>query len=132
MLKLTTPKSFLRFAKNMTVGELKNVTDADLLEYTSEFESTIKGDYEEDYSSVKETNDKMYALALQVYGESSKQAKYLRRNFHKGESVVDIHYSQFPSVAEVNRWVKNSKSGFYEDSCVPALGYERRGLTNNG
>lgn len=126
MLKLTTPKSFLRFAKNMTVGELKNVTDTDLLEYTSEFESTIKGDYEEDYSSVNETNDKMYALAIEVYGGYSKQAKYLHRNFRKGESVVDIHYSQFPSVHEVKTWVENSKSGFYEDSCVPALNYEKK------
>jgi hypothetical protein len=126
MLKLTTPKSFLRFAKNMTVGELKNVTDADLLEYTSEFQSTIQPDNLDDFSSTKETNDKMYALAVQVYGAYSKQAKYLARNFRKGDSLVSIHYSQFPTVSEITRWVENSKSGFYEDGCVPYLNYEKK------
>jgi hypothetical protein len=57
MLNLTTPKSFLRYAKNMTVGELKNVSDNDLLEYASEFESTIKSHYEEDFATVSETNN---------------------------------------------------------------------------
>jgi hypothetical protein len=126
MLKLTTPKSFLRYAKNMTVGELKNVTDNDLLEYSAEFTSTIKVDYEEDYSCVQETNDKMFALAVEVYGSRSKQAKYLERNFRKGESVVDIHYCQFPSSDQLQTWVENSKSGFYEDDCVPANHYNRK------
>jgi len=126
MLKLTTPNSFLRFAKNMTVGELKNITDNDLLEYASEFESTIRMDYESDFASVQETNDKMHSLAVQVYGATSKQAKYLERNFRKGESVVDVHYSQFPSAKELATWVENSKSGFYEDYCVPSNNYNRK------
>lgn len=126
MLKLTTPKSFLRYAKNMTVGELKNVTDSDLLEYSSEMESTIANDYKEDFSCVVEDNGKMYALAIKVYGAGSKQVKYLDRNFCKGENLVDTHYSQFPSASEVNRWVENSKTGFYEDSCVPAMNYQRK------
>ena len=126
MLKLTTPKSFLRFAKNMTVGELKNITDNDLLEYVSEFNTFIKPDYEADYGSVKETNDTMTDLAVQVYGHGSKQHKYLGRNFARGESVVDSHYSQFASPDELEHWVKNSKTGFYEDACVPARNYERK------
>jgi hypothetical protein len=126
MLNLTTPKSFLRYAKNMTVGELKNVSDNDLLEYASEFESTIKSHYEEDFATVSETNNKMFTLAVQVYGAKSKQAKYLERNFRKGESVVDIHYCQFPSACEITTWVENSKSGFYEDYCVPSNNYARK------
>lgn len=123
MLKLTTPKSFLRFAKNMTVGELKNITDTDLLEYNSEFEAIIKADYEEDSAIVKTSNDKMSALALEVYGERSKQVKYLERNFRKGENIVDTHYSQFVSGSQLQKWVDSAKSGFYEDKCVPSNGY---------
>ena len=64
MLKLTVPKSFLRFAKNMTVGELKHVTKKDLLEYTAEFESSLKPDYEEDMGVVSENNNTMMNLSV--------------------------------------------------------------------
>ena len=126
MLKLTTPKSFLRFAKNMTVGELKNVTDHDLLQYKAEIESTLKADYEEDFGTVSEANQTMINLAVAVYGQESKQHKYLYRNFAKGESIVDIHYSVFPSSNELEQWVRNSKSDFYEDYCVPANNYQKK------
>ena len=126
MLKLTEPKSFLRFAKNMTVGELKNVTTTDIMEYEAEFTTTIKPDYDADFATVTATNNTMTELAMQVYGAGSKQHKYLGRNFHKGENLVDAHYSQFPSVYELETWVENSKSGFYEDYCVPAMGYARK------
>ena len=126
MLKLTTPKSFLRFAKNMTVGELKNVTDQDLLQYKAEIESTLKADYEEDFGTVSESNQTMINLAVAVYGLESKQHKYLYRNFAKGESIVDAHYSQFPSSQELETWIENSKSGFYEDYCVPSNSYQRK------
>jgi|TARA_R110000796_G_scaffold4472_7_gene17381 hypothetical protein len=126
MLKLTTPKSFLRFAKNMTVGELKNVTDQDLLQYKAEIESTLKADYEEDFGTVSESNQTMINLAVSVYGQESKQHKYLYRNFAKGESIVDTHYSVFPSSTELEQWVINSKSNFYEDYCVPANNYEKK------
>ena len=126
MLKLTEPKSFLRFAKNMTVGELKNITDKDLMAYQAEFDTTIKPDYEADFSTVTETNETMTELAVQIYGESSKQHKYLYRNFSKGESVVDLHYSVYPRPDELKYWVENSKSGNYEDACVPAQGYLKK------
>ena len=123
MLKLTEPKSFLRFAKNMTVGELKNVTTTDIMEYEAEFTTTIKPDYDADFATVTATNNTMTELAMQVYGAGSKQHKYLGRNFAKGESVVDLHYSVFPSVAELKFWVENSQSGRYDDACVPAQNY---------
>ena len=126
MLKLTTPKSFLRYAKNMTVGELKNVTPQDLLEYKAEFEGTIKSDYDSDFGVVSESNSKMQTLAIAIYGAESKQHKYLYRNFAKGESVVDAHYSQFPSSAHLESWIENSKSGFYEDYCVPSNSYAKK------
>jgi len=126
MLKLKIPKSFLRFAKNMTVGELKNVTPKDLLEYRAEFESIIKPAYEEDYGVVSTTNDTMTELAVQVYGGYSKQTKYLQRNFAKGENLVDSHYSMFPSPNQLDTWVENSQSTLYEDYCVPAKNYARK------
>ena len=126
MLKLTTPKSFLRYAKNMTVGELKNVTPQDLLEYKAEFEGTIKADYESDFGVVSESNSKMQTLAISIYGAESKQHKYLYRNFAKGESVVDAHYAQYPSSTQLEQWIENSKSGFYEDYCVPSNGYAKK------
>ena len=110
----------------MTVGELKNVSKNDLLQYKAEFEGTVKPTYEEDYAVVSTTNDTMTALAEQVYGSYSKQHKYLGRNFHKGENLVDAHYSQFPSIYELETWVENAQSGFYEDYCVPANGYARK------
>jgi len=126
MLKLTVPKSFLRFAKNMTVGELKHVTKKDLLEYTAEFESTLKPDYEEDMGVVSENNNTMMNLSVEVYGAGSKQHKYLERNFRKGENLVDSHYSQYASPLELEHWIENSQAGFYEDYCVPALNYKRK------
>ena len=126
MLKLTVPKSFLRFAKNMTVGELKHVTKKDLLEYTAEFESTLKPDYEEDMGVVSENNNTMMNLSVEVYGSGSKQHKYLERNFRKGENLVDSHYSQYASPLELEHWIENSQAGFYEDYCVPALNYKRK------
>ena len=56
----------MRFAKNMTVGELKNVTKKDLLDYKAEFEADIKTTYEEDHGVVSTTNDTMTELACQV------------------------------------------------------------------
>ena len=126
MLKLTVPNSFLRFAKNMTVGELKHVHKKDLLDYRAEFESTLKPDYEEDMGVVSENNNTMMNLAVEVYGAGSKQHKYLERNFRKGENLVDSHYCQYPSPMELEQWVENSKADFYEDYCVPALNYMRK------
>ena len=126
MPKLTVPNSFLRFAKNMTVGELKHVADKDLLDYRAEFESTIKPDYQEDMGVVSETNSTMMNLSVEVYGSGSKQHKYLQRNFAKGENLVDSHYSQYASPKELEYWVENSKAGFYEDYCVPSLNYQRK------
>ena len=126
MLKLITPKSYLRFAKNMTVGELKNVTKKDLLDYRADFEGNIKPAYEEDYGVLSTANSTMSELAVQVYGTYSKQTKYLERNFSKGENLVDTHYSMFPSPNELDTWVENSKSAFYEDYCVPAQNYARK------
>ena len=126
MLKLTTPKSFLRFAKNMTVGELKNVTPKDLQDYDAEFLTTIKPDYKEDFATVEETNERKCVLVVEVYGDQSKQHKYLYRNFRKGESVVDNHYAQFPNPAHLEAWVENSQSGFYEDYCVPSNSYAKK------
>lgn len=126
MLKLITPKSYLRFAKNMTVGELKNVTAKDLLDYRADFEGNVKPAYEEDYGVVSTTNDTMGELAVLVYGSYSKQTKYLQRNFSKGDNLVDAHYSMFPSPNELDTWVENSKSNFYEDYCVPSQGYARK------
>tara|TARA_R100001594_G_C3922786_1_gene236151 strand:+ start:233 stop:622 length:390 start_codon:yes stop_codon:yes gene_type:complete len=126
MLKLTKPKSFLRFAKNMTIGELKHVSSKDLLQYKAEFESSLKPDYTEDMGVVSETNNTMINLAVEVYGVGSKQHKYLQRNFSRGENLVDTHYSQYASPNELEQWIENSKSGFYEDYCVPALNYQRK------
>lgn len=110
----------------MTVGELKNVTKKDLLDYRAEFESSIKPAYEEDYGVVSVANDTMTELAVQVYGDYSKQHKYLGRNFAKGENIADSHYAMFPSPNELDAWVENSQSGFYEDYCVPAQNYARK------
>ena len=126
MLKLTTPKSFLRFAKNMTVGELKNVTNLDLLSYKAEMQATICPDMDEDLGTVNATNMKMVALAVSVYGEGSKQHKYLTRNFSKGECLVDLHYNMFAKWTLVETWISNSKTGSYADYCVPGQGYERK------
>tara|TARA_Y100000004_G_scaffold196910_1_gene268711 strand:+ start:64 stop:453 length:390 start_codon:yes stop_codon:yes gene_type:complete len=126
MLKLTTPKSFLRFAKNMTIGELKLISAKDLLDYKAEFESSIKPDYTEDMGVVSESNNKMMNLAIEVYGSKSKQHKYLQRNFSKGENLVDSHYSQFAHPDELEQWIENAKGGFYQDYCVPALNYQRK------
>ena len=126
MLKLTTPTSFLRFAKNMTVGELKNVTQQDLMEYKAEFETDIKPAYEEDFGVVSESNQKMINIAVTIYGSESKQHKYLYRNFAKGENLVDSHYCQYPSCGELETWVENSKTGFYEDYCVPSNNYLKK------
>ena len=96
------------------------------MEYEAEFTTTIKPDYEADFATVQATNETMTALAVKVYGTGSKQHKYLGRNFAKGESIVDLHYSVFPSIAELKYWVENSQSGRYEDACVPAQNYAHK------
>ena len=126
MLKLLKPKSFLRYAKNMTVAELKNVTDKDVMEYKTEWTSTISPAFEADKGELQGINSKIEQLSIQVYGEQSKQHKYLYRNFAKGESVVDTHYDQYPHPNEIKYWVENSQSGYYEDGCVPAMGYQKK------
>ena len=126
MLKLEEPKSYLRLAKNMTVGELKNVTNKDMLEYTAEFTTTIEPAYRADKGAVEEVNIKLVSHAISVYGEHSKQHKYLRRNFSKGESLADTHYANFASPHILEMWVKNAKTGMYDDGCVPAMNYERK------
>ena len=110
----------------MTVGELKNVTKKDLLDYKADFESNVKPSYEEDYATVSVTNTTMQELCVEVYGSESKQHKYLYRNFSKGENIADLHYNMFPSPTELDVWVENSQSGFYEDYCIPAKNYARK------
>lgn len=126
MLKLTAPTSFLRFAKNMTVAELKNISNKDLMVYQSELETFLKLDYEADLHEIGESNQQLTALAEQVYGNTSKQVKYLGRNFQKGENVVDLHYKQYPNMRELTQWIENSKGGAYADSCVPGFGYKSK------
>lgn len=126
MLKLTIPKSFLRYAKNMTVAELKNVTDKDLMEYQTEWTGEMLPSYEADTGYLQTVNTEMETLAIKVYGADSKQHKYLYRNFAKGESVVDTHYHQYPNPEQLQYWVENSKTNRYDDACVPAQNYEQK------
>ena len=67
MLKLLKPKSFLRYAKNMTVAELKNVTDKDVMEYQTEWTSNISPAFEADKGELQGINSKMEQLSIQVY-----------------------------------------------------------------
>ena len=126
MLKLTQPKSFLRFANTMTVGELKNVTPLDITTYSLEWESTIAVDRADDLQIMEQKQEAIIAECLELYGHGSKQWKYLHKNYEKGESVAQKHYSQFPDPTTVKDWVENSQTGNYEDSCMPNYQYKHK------
>lgn len=125
-LKLTQPKSFLRFAKTMTVGELKNVSPQDINSYFLEWESTIIEDQKEDLRQMEKNQDVMIQECEELYGHQSKQMKYLLRNYNLGESIASKHYAQFPDPTTVKDWVENSQTGNYDDSCMPNYAYKAK------
>lgn len=126
MLKLKIPKSFLRFANTMTVGELKNINPTDITEYSLEWTSSVEADFKEDVDSLSDINKILLENCVAVYGYSSKQFKYMTRNFEIGESVAHTHYSKFPHPETIREWVNSSKTGAYEDSCMPFHGFKRK------
>lgn len=117
--KLLEPKHFLRYGKEMTSLEFSEVTDKDLMEYTAEYHAHISDALDKDIAQVNADNNQMAELASLVYGSSSNQAKYVYRNFSKGETRVHKHYNQFPEPKWLDYQVTNARElaaeGYFAD-----------------
>tara|TARA_Y100000310_G_scaffold345209_1_gene462690 strand:- start:4770 stop:5522 length:753 start_codon:yes stop_codon:yes gene_type:complete len=74
---------------------LATFTDEDVAEYTSEYEEYLRVQNEA-VRSVRELYDTTREYVVAIFGEDSKQVRYLDRMVRNGESLVDIHAKKYP------------------------------------
>lgn len=103
--KLTVPPTRLRAARTMTAAELKTITEKELLEYTSFWETDMISDMEHDSRLASEKFSQAMNVMTDLFGAESKQVKYLLRNYNKGDNLTSRFYKQFVQPSTIARWM---------------------------
>lgn len=103
--KLTVPPTRLRAARTMTAAELKTITEKELLEYTSFWETDMISDMEHDSRVASEKFNQAMNVMTDLFGDDSKQVKYLLRNYNKGDNLTSRFYKQFVEPSTIARWM---------------------------
>jgi|DEB0MinimDraft_3_1074331.scaffolds.fasta_scaffold119820_2 hypothetical protein len=103
--KLTVPPTRLRAARTMTAAELKTITEKELLEYTSFWETDMIADMDRDNGLASEKFDQAMNVMTDLFGDESKQVKYLLRNYNKGDNLTNRFYKQFVPPSTIARWM---------------------------
>lgn len=103
--KLTVPPTRLRAARTMTAAELKTITEKELLEYTSFWETDMLSDMEHDSRLASEKFNQAMNVMTDLFGDDSKQVKYLLRNYNKGDNLTSRFYKQFVPPSTIARWM---------------------------
>jgi hypothetical protein len=119
MFELKVPSGRLRFARFMSVAELKTITEQEIINYTTEWHSTIQPAQEKDFSTLSNKINDLFEQGSEIFGEGSKQEKYLKRNYKAGDTKIHAHYDEFLTPEAICRALKQIADGFFEDSYYP-------------
>jgi len=118
--KLKYPKGRLRHFRNMSVGEMKTITQQELAEYVrfwkSEMEPAIEADLAKASSLLRDLSDKM----AEVFGDNSKQHKYILRKNHPVETIPTLYYSQFVEPEKIAKTLE-MLDHYTDDSTHPLI-----------
>lgn len=92
----------------MSDALLAEVTSEDLNKYQDEWDKLEK-QRGEDVASVQSVMIDTLNGLMYMFGDDSKEVKYINRALNKGTTVVDAHYEQFTPPSEVAKMVKDAK-----------------------
>jgi len=107
-LQLYEPKSRLAYADSMSQELLSEFNDNDIQLYRDEY-SVLKTCQTEDITETQGVISEVLKGLKFMFGESSKQTKYIERALAKGETVCDTHYAKFAHPEQIKQGVASAK-----------------------
>lgn len=107
-LNLYSPNTKLALASEMSDALLAEVTPEDLNKHQDEWDKLEK-QRGEDVTNVQSVMIDTLSGLKYMFGDDSKEVKYINRALSKGTTIVDTHYEQFTTPSEVAKMVKDAK-----------------------
>ena len=107
-LHLYQPKSPLAYADTMNEELLSEFDSTDIEAYEKE-EVVMFGFRKEDITSTQTVIEEVSQGLKFLFGDQSKQLKYIERALTKGETICDSHYDKFVRAERVEKLIDSAK-----------------------
>lgn len=107
-LHLYQPKSKLALINTLSQELLSDFTDFDIVKYHDEF-TTLKDKKSEDVSKAQIVISTVREGLTFLFGDDSRQVKYIDRAMIKGETIIDSHYAQYSTPSDVRAMIESAK-----------------------
>jgi len=109
-LFLYKPKSKLAYAEQMSSELLAEVSDSDIATYETEYESSVDANRKSDIELAQREITAVKSGLQYLFGENSKEEKYIDKALSKGNTIVDTHYGQISTPRAVSDMVKQART----------------------
>jgi kynurenine formamidase len=138
-LNLYKPKSKLAYAEQMSAELLSEVTIQQEQDYLVEFEN-MKAKKASDIEMAQQEMSSVKAGLDFLFGEGSKEVKYIDKALLKGNTIVDKHYGQIMSPNNASDLIEDAKTKVgittsvkgLDETDINALNDSIQHLTANG
>lgn len=107
-LTLFSPTTKLALASEMSDALLADITPEELREHKDEWEK-LEQHRKDDVSNIQSVMVDTLENLKYMFGDGSKEVKYINNALQKGNTLVDTHYSQFTSSTEAFQMVDSAK-----------------------
>lgn len=108
-LHLFKPKSKLAYAEQMSSELLSDITDQELEAYTLEY-ADMESKKTSDIGMAQEEIGIVRTSLNFLFGEDSKEIKYIEKALMKGNTIVDKHYQEITSPSKATTLIEQAKT----------------------
>ena len=109
-LFLYKPKSKLAYAEQMSTELLAEVSDSEIAKYETEYESNVNTNRKSDIELAQQEITAVKSGLHFLFGENSREEKYIDKALSKGNTLVDTYYGQITNPREVKDMVKQART----------------------
>ena len=120
-LHLFKPKSKLAFAEQMSSELLSDITDREVQEYISQY-ADMESKKTSDIGMAQEEITNVRTSLNFLFGEDSKEVKYIDKALMKGNTTVDIHYGTVTTPNRVIELIEQAKTKVGTNTVSKGLG----------
>ena len=107
---LYKPKSKLAYADQMSTEILAEVSDSEITTYETEYSDYVEGNRKSDIELAQlEINALKRSLEF-LFGENSREEKYIDKALTKGNTIVDKHYGDVTTPNRVSEMVRQART----------------------
>jgi len=108
-LHLYKPKSKLALCDSLSDELLSDFTDNDIADWEREYDQKLVLKRSDDIGTTQTVIADAQSALTFLFGEDSKQLKYINRALQKGETVSDVHYNKFINPKDAKAQIESAK-----------------------